>query len=89
MTGADVVIFLDSDWNPQKDLQAEARAHRIGQKKNVKIIKFVTKHTVEEIILQRATQKLKLTEKVIEEGHFSNESEVNFNSKELQGYQFL
>lgn len=34
---ADTVVIFDSDWNPQNDLQAQARAHRIGQKKQVKI----------------------------------------------------
>ena len=43
LTSADTVILYDSDWNPQNDLQAMARAHRIGQKSVVKIYRFVTK----------------------------------------------
>ncbi|XP_062607988.1 chromodomain-helicase-DNA-binding protein 1-like isoform X1 [Saccostrea cucullata] len=71
LVAADTVIFVDSDFNPQNDLQAAARAHRIGQTRPVKIIRLVGRHTVEEIILKRAEDKLKLTEKVIEEGEFS------------------
>eukprot|EP00027_Filamoeba_sp_ATCC50430_P005766 CAMPEP_0168547732 /NCGR_PEP_ID=MMETSP0413-20121227/4191_1 /TAXON_ID=136452 /ORGANISM="Filamoeba nolandi, Strain NC-AS-23-1" /LENGTH=886 /DNA_ID=CAMNT_0008578001 /DNA_START=270 /DNA_END=2931 /DNA_ORIENTATION=+ len=57
LTTADTVIIFDSDWNPQNDLQAEARAHRIGQKKVVNIYRLVTKRTVEEDILQRAKKQ--------------------------------
>ncbi|XP_048779717.2 chromodomain-helicase-DNA-binding protein 1-like isoform X1 [Ostrea edulis] len=71
LVSADTVIFVDSDFNPQNDLQAAARAHRIGQTRPVKIIRLVGRNTVEEIILKRAEDKLKLTEKVIEEGEFS------------------
>ena len=38
---ADTVVIFDSDWNPQNDLQAQARAHRIGQKKQVKKTRLV------------------------------------------------
>ncbi|KAK3102784.1 hypothetical protein FSP39_013885 [Pinctada imbricata] len=71
LVAADTVVFVDSDFNPQNDLQAAARAHRIGQTRPVKVIRLVGRNTVEEIILQRAQDKLKLTEKVIEEGEFS------------------
>ncbi|KAL0242626.1 hypothetical protein GEMRC1_005189 [Eukaryota sp. GEM-RC1] len=54
LTAADVVVIFDSDWNPQNDLQAEARAHRIGQKKVVKIFRVVSKDSVEEEVLERA-----------------------------------
>ena len=63
---ADTVIIFDSDWNPQNDLQAEARAHRIGQKNTVNIYRFVTRNTVEEDILQRAKQKMILDHLVIQ-----------------------
>ena len=63
---ADTVIIFDSDWNPQNDLQAEARAHRIGQKNSVNIYRFVTRNTVEEDILQRAKQKMILDHLVIQ-----------------------
>ncbi|XP_074636907.1 chromodomain-helicase-DNA-binding protein 1-like [Acropora palmata] len=71
LMSADTVIFVDSDFNPQNDLQAAARAHRIGQTRPVKIIRLVTRSTVEEIVLRRADEKLKLTNAVIENGKFS------------------
>src|ERR1700722_560172 len=48
---ADTVIIFDSDWNPQNDLQAQCRAHRIGQKNVVNIYRFVTKNSIEEDII--------------------------------------
>jgi chromodomain-helicase-DNA-binding protein 1 len=63
---ADTVVIFDSDWNPQNDLQAQARAHRIGQKKQVNIYRLVTKGTVEEDILERAKQKMVLDHLVIQ-----------------------
>ncbi len=63
---ADTVIIFDSDWNPQNDLQAEARAHRIGQTKTVNIYRLVSKDTVEEQILERAKQKMVLDHLVIQ-----------------------
>uniref|UniRef100_A0A0F7ZC91 Chromodomain-helicase-DNA-binding protein 1-like isoform X2 n=1 Tax=Crotalus adamanteus TaxID=8729 RepID=A0A0F7ZC91_CROAD len=71
LTAADTVIFVDSDFNPQNDVQAAARAHRIGQKKPVKIIRLVGRDTVEEIIYRRAISKLQLTNTVIEGGQFA------------------
>ena len=71
LVAADTVIFLDSDFNPQNDLQASARAHRIGQTRPVKIIRLIGRSTVEEIILRRAEAKLKLTESVIEGDQFA------------------
>ncbi|XP_039600899.1 chromodomain-helicase-DNA-binding protein 1-like isoform X2 [Polypterus senegalus] len=71
LTAADTVIFVDSDFNPQNDLQAAARAHRIGQNRPVKIIRLIGRDTVEEIVYRRATSKLKLTNTVIESGQFS------------------
>ena len=58
LTAADTVILYDSDWNPTADLQAQDRAHRIGQTKPVKVYRLLTRGTVEERILQRAEQKL-------------------------------
>ncbi|KAI6106105.1 transcription regulator [Pisolithus croceorrhizus] len=57
---ADTVIIFDSDWNPQNDLQAMARAHRIGQKSHVSVYRFVSKDTMEEDILERAKKKMVL-----------------------------
>uniref|UniRef100_A0A182SSR7 DNA helicase n=1 Tax=Anopheles maculatus TaxID=74869 RepID=A0A182SSR7_9DIPT len=63
---ADTVIIFDSDWNPQNDLQAQARAHRIGQKNQVNIYRLVTAHSVEENIVERAKQKMVLDHLVIQ-----------------------
>jgi TATA-binding protein-associated factor len=54
LTGADTVIFVEHDWNPQKDIQAMDRAHRIGQKKVVNVYRIVTRGTLEEKILRYA-----------------------------------
>uniref|UniRef100_A0A674C1K4 Chromodomain helicase DNA binding protein 1-like n=1 Tax=Salmo trutta TaxID=8032 RepID=A0A674C1K4_SALTR len=71
LTAADTVIFIDSDFNPQNDLQAAARCHRIGQTRAVKVIRLLGRDTVEEIVYSRAVSKLRLTNTVIEEGRFS------------------
>lgn len=71
LTSANVVIFLDHDWNPQQDRQAEARVHRLGQKKPVLIFKLVCRFTVEEVIVRSAKKKLQLQQTVIEQGGFS------------------
>ncbi|XP_008405813.1 chromodomain-helicase-DNA-binding protein 1-like [Poecilia reticulata] len=71
LTAADTVIFVDSDFNPQNDLQAAARCHRIGQNRPVKVIRLLARDTVEEIMYSRAVSKLQLTNTVIEEGRFS------------------
>ncbi|KAF2094828.1 hypothetical protein NA57DRAFT_60243 [Rhizodiscina lignyota] len=65
---ADTVILFDSDWNPQADLQAMARAHRIGQTKPVTVYRLVSKDTVEEEILERARNKLMLEFITIQRG---------------------
>lgn len=71
---ADTVIIFDSDWNPHQDLQAQDRAHRIGQKNEVRILRLITTDSVEEAILQRATQKLDIDGKVIQAGKFNNDA---------------
>ncbi|KAE8691668.1 Protein CHROMATIN REMODELING 5 [Hibiscus syriacus] len=63
---ADTVIIFDSDWNPQNDLQAMSRAHRIGQQEVVNIYRFVTSKSVEENILERAKKKMVLDHLVIQ-----------------------
>eukprot|EP00915_Cephaloidophora_sp_WS-2016_P005689 GHVH01007539.1.p1 GENE.GHVH01007539.1~~GHVH01007539.1.p1 ORF type:complete len:1527 (-),score=279.53 GHVH01007539.1:475-4848(-) len=66
LTAADVVIIFDSDWNPQNDLQAEARAHRLGQKKIVKIYRLICADSIEESVLERARKKLILDSLVVQ-----------------------
>ena len=71
---ADTVIIFDSDWNPHQDLQAQDRAHRIGQTKEVRIFRLITVDSVEEYILERAQFKLNLDGKVIQAGKFDQKS---------------
>ena len=68
LTSANIVFLYDSDWNPQADLQAMDRAHRIGQTKQVKVFRFVTENAIEEKVLERAAQKLRLDQLVIQQG---------------------
>ncbi|CAK7266841.1 ATP-dependent DNA helicase Hrp3 [Sporothrix epigloea] len=65
---ADTVIIYDSDWNPQADLQAMARAHRIGQKRPVSVYRLVAKQTIEEEVIKRARNKLFLEYLTIQAG---------------------
>ena len=73
LTGADTVIFYDSDWNPTIDAQAQDRAHRIGQTRQVHIYRLVSESTVEENILRKANQKRLLDSVVIQSGGFTTE----------------
>lgn len=71
---ADTVILFDSDWNPQMDQQAEDRAHRIGQKKEVLVFVLVSVGSIEEEILERAKSKMGIDAKVIQAGLFNTTS---------------
>ena len=62
---ADTVIIYDSDFNPHNDLQAQARAHRMGQRNAVMIYRLVSRGTVEERIVQRAKGKMVLEHLVV------------------------
>ncbi|CAH8665084.1 unnamed protein product [Dicrocoelium dendriticum] len=65
LASADTVILYDSDWNPQCDLQALSRAHRIGQSRHVLVYRFITRHSLEERINLVARRKLALTNLVV------------------------
>ena len=78
---ADTVILFDSDWNPQADLQAMARAHRIGQKKPVNVYRLVSKETVEEEVLERARNKLLLEYLTIQAGVTDNEGRTKLSNE--------
>ncbi|XP_055902986.1 chromatin-remodeling complex ATPase chain Iswi isoform X1 [Eupeodes corollae] len=80
---ADVVIIYDSDWNPQMDLQAMDRAHRIGQKKQVRVFRFITENTVEEKIVERAEVKLRLDKMVIQQGRLVDNRTTQMNKDEM------
>ncbi|CAI5489162.1 unnamed protein product [Closterium sp. Naga37s-1] len=71
---ADTVILFDSDWNPQMDQQAEDRAHRIGQKREVRVFVLVSVGSIEEEILERAKGKMGIDAKVIQAGMFNTTS---------------
>ncbi len=73
LTGADTVIFYDSDWNPAMDKQCQDRSHRIGQTRDVHIYRLVSESTVEVNIMRRARQKTRLDEVVIQEGQFTTD----------------
>ena len=73
LTGADTVVFYDSDWNPAMDAQAQDRAHRIGQTREVHIYRMVCKGTIEENILQKSMQKRELDHFAIQAGNFNTE----------------
>ena len=79
---ADSVVLFDSDWNPQADLQAMDRAHRIGQKKQVMVYRLVTQDTVEQKIVERAEAKLYLDALVIQQGRLV-EKHQNASGDEL------
>ncbi|XP_022104139.1 lymphocyte-specific helicase-like [Acanthaster planci] len=70
LTAADTVIIYDSDWNPQSDLQAQDRCHRIGQTKPVVIYRLVTSNTIDQKIVERAAAKRRLEKMVIHQGKF-------------------
>lgn len=72
LTGADIVIHLDLWWNPQAENQATDRAHRIGQKNTVQVIKLITKGTIEEKILELQNKKKLLSDKLIDSNNNEN-----------------
>ncbi|KAE8215904.1 hypothetical protein CF327_g874 [Tilletia walkeri] len=80
LVAADTVIFYDSDWNPQMDLQAQDRVHRIGQTKPVLIFRLVSANTVEQKILKRAGNKRKLEALVIQQGKFKLPTGITRNT---------
>lgn len=69
---ADIVIIYDSDWNPQMDLQAMDRAHRIGQKKEVQVFRFMTEDSVEAKVIEKAYKKLALDALIIQQGRLQD-----------------
>ncbi|XP_041502664.1 probable global transcription activator SNF2L1 [Microtus oregoni] len=83
LASADVVILYDSDWNPQVDLQAMDRAHRIGQKKPVRVFRLITDNTVEERIVERAEIKLRLDSIVIQQGRLIDQQSKKLAKEEM------
>ncbi|KAL0487589.1 hypothetical protein AKO1_000280, partial [Acrasis kona] len=85
LTGADTVIFYDSDWNPAMDAQAQDRCHRIGQTKNVTIYRLISEKTIEERILLKANQKKQMNEIVIHSGGFTPDFLKKLDVRDLFG----
>ncbi|XP_070608065.1 lymphoid-specific helicase [Erythrolamprus reginae] len=89
LTAADTVIIYDSDWNPQSDLQAQDRCHRIGQTKPVVVYRLVTANTIDQKIVERAAAKRKLEKLIIHKKQFKggkfgiNQSKSCLDPKEL------
>ncbi|CCE62864.1 hypothetical protein TPHA_0D02260 [Tetrapisispora phaffii CBS 4417] len=83
LTGADSVIFYDSDWNPAMDKQCQDRCHRIGQTRDVHIYRFVSEHTIESNILQKANQKRHLDNLVIQQGDFTTDYLTKLSVKDI------
>ena len=71
LTSADTVVFLEHDWNPQKDLQAMDRAHRLGQKRTVNVYRVLTKGTLEEKIMGLQRFKLDVANAVVNSDNMS------------------
>ncbi|CAD8066277.1 unnamed protein product [Paramecium sonneborni] len=72
LTAAEIVVIYDSDWNPQNDVQATARAHRIGQSKEVTVYRLITKDTYEAEMFERAIKKLGLDQAIFMSGQFKS-----------------
>lgn len=84
LTSSDIVVHLDMWWNPQVEAQATDRAHRIGQKKSVQVIKFICKGTIEERILELQDKKKKLSDTLIEGELRSTDLTQNITEEEFR-----
>ncbi|XP_068662670.1 chromatin structure-remodeling complex protein SYD-like isoform X2 [Aristolochia californica] len=84
LQAADTVIIFDTDWNPQVDLQAQARAHRIGQKRDVLVLRFETVRTVEEQVRAAAEHKLGVANQSITAGFFDNNTSAEDRREYLE-----
>ncbi|KAL4658748.1 chromodomain-helicase-DNA-binding protein 9-like isoform X1 [Arapaima gigas] len=89
LTAADTCIIFDSDWNPQNDLQAQARCHRIGQNKAVKVYRLITRNSYEREMFDRASLKLGLDKAVLQsmsgrENTGSGQIQQQLSKKEIE-----
>ena len=91
LTAADTVIIFDSDWNPQNDIQAMARCHRIGQTKDVTVYRLITRKSFESEMFERASKKLGLEQAILGSRAFNEEAEDaqkhtanKFDAKEME-----
>jgi hypothetical protein len=81
---ADTVILFDRDWNPMMDAQAQDRAHRIGQKNEVRVFTLLTNSPIEEKILARAQEKFHMAKMVVEAGGFNNKTKESDRKQMIQ-----
>lgn len=80
------MIIYDSDWNPQADFQAIDRVHRIGQKKQVRVFRFITENTIDQRMVQRAEIKARLDQMVIQNSRKA--VSTNTNERPTKGILF-
>lgn len=86
---ADTVIFYDLDWNPQMDFQAEDRAHRIGQLKQVHVFRFVILGTVDEVVYGHAQRKTQLDKAIVKKSLSEDDHlhAIEYHRKQLESGQ--
>ena len=87
LTSANVVIIYDSDWNPQNDVQATARAHRIGQQSEVLCYRLITSKTYESEMFERASKKLGLDQAIFMGGAFQSTQENDIRNRDKMNKQ--
>jgi hypothetical protein len=83
LTAADSIVFIDTDWNPAMDKQAQDRCHRIGQTRTVNIYRLITKHTIEDNIFKKSIQKREISKILVEEGNFIMQNIKKLNIKSI------
>ncbi|MDP4089737.1 MAG: C-terminal helicase domain-containing protein, partial [Bacillota bacterium] len=83
LTGADVVIHFDPWWNPAVENQATDRAHRIGQKKTVEVIKLIARDSIEEKIYNLQEKKREVFDKVIDDGEKAEGMLVRMSAEDI------
>ena len=89
LTAADTVIIFDSDWNPQNDIQAQARCHRIGQSRSVKVYRLITRNSYEREMFDRASMKLGLDKAVLQSMNTKENASNNVSEGSSLGYHFM
>lgn len=77
LVAATEIIIYDSDWNPQNDIQATARAHRIGQKREVTVYRLITASSYESEMFQLSSKKLGLDKAVFAGDTFKTAGEFD------------
>ena len=84
LASADIVIHLDLWWNPQAENQATDRAHRIGQKNTVEVIKLVSKGTIEEKVLDLQEKKKELSNRLIDSNNMDQNIISELTEKDIK-----